>query len=216
MIAEEPATIAVPDGVTLEAKIAVSSPASGGIVICHPHPLYGGDMDNPVVVRIAEVASGLGWSTLRFNFRAVGRSTGAHGGGEAEQGDVLAAIDHLRARAGLPSRSIVLAGYSFGAAMSAKVGATSELAGLALIAPPLSITGLERLDGLASIATPLLIAAGSNDQYCPLPVLDRARTELPQATVHVIDGADHFFFGKLFPVGEVVREWLGRLQLGQA
>lgn len=216
MIAEESATIPAEGGVLLETRVSLSPLSSAGIVVCHPHPLYGGDMDNPVVVRVAEVAASIGLATLRFNFRGVGRSTGAHGGGEAEQTDITAALEHLRARLGSPAAPAVLAGYSFGAAVSARVAGRTKLAGLALIAPPLAFPGFERLDFLESVALPLLIVAGRDDEYCPLPILDRARAGLSRATVRVIDGANHFFFGTLFPLGETVREWLERLELGQA
>ena len=95
MISEASATVTVVGGTRLEALVAVPGGATTGIVVCHPHPLYGGDMENPVVVRAVEVASDLGLATLRFNFRGVGRSTGEHGGGRAEQDDVLAALDDL-------------------------------------------------------------------------------------------------------------------------
>ena len=207
-------TITTDDSVVLEAKLA-SSGARPGLVICHPHPLYGGDMDNPVVVRVAEVAGGLGLASLRFNFRGVGGSTGAHGGGEAERLDATAAVEHLRARLGSPAARVVLAGYSFGAIVAAQVASSATLSGLALIAPPLGMRGHDDVRGLASFSAPLLIVAGSADEYCPLPDLERARAGLPNATVRVIDGANHFFFGKLFPLGEAVREWLEGLELGE-
>src|SRR5437667_332565 len=96
-----------------------------GLVVCHPHPLYGGDMHNPVVVRVAEVAQGLGVATLRFNFRGVGASGGVHGEGKAEQDDVVAALEMLAGR--LPAdRPIGLAGYSFGGWVSARVAMAAE------------------------------------------------------------------------------------------
>src|SRR5215470_3509286 len=82
---ETPAVVEVPGGPTLEASLDLAEPATAGLVLCHPHPLYGGDMDNPVVTRAAEVARALGVSTLRFNFRGVGDSTGTHDEGWGEQ-----------------------------------------------------------------------------------------------------------------------------------
>src|SRR6266480_5922293 len=95
MISEQPAVIDVSQQLTLEARLAVPASPGGGIVICHPHPLYGGDMDNPVVVRVQEVCAELGLATLRFNFRGVGGSSGTHGGGLGEQDDTRAALDVL-------------------------------------------------------------------------------------------------------------------------
>src|SRR5713226_5957071 len=116
MIAETSATLTTADGVTLEALVAEPPTPRGGVVICHPHPLYGGDMDNPVVVRLAEVFGEMGLATLRFNFRGTGQSTGAHGAGVDEQHDVEAARVHLASIVGAKG-VLVLAGYSFGAAV---------------------------------------------------------------------------------------------------
>jgi len=162
-------------------------------------------MDNPVVIRVAEVAQSVGVATLRFNFRGVGTSSGKHGGGEAEQEDVRAALDALAER--LPQGSSVgLAGYSFGAWVAARLATAADLPALALVAPPL---GMYDLDFLARTPGPTLLIAGSRDQYCPVEALGRLGQRLG-ATVEVIEGAEHFFFGKLFPLGEAVERWLRR------
>src|SRR4029453_961058 len=93
---EESGALPVPGGPSLEGRLAVPPGAGAGLVLCHPHPLYGGDMDNPVVGRAAEGAQGPGGATLRFNFRGVGASGGTHGGGTAEMNDVRAALTRLR------------------------------------------------------------------------------------------------------------------------
>lgn len=207
------------DGVTLEARLAVPSAPQAGVVACHPHPLYGGDMDNPVVVRVTEVCGELGFATLRFNFRGVGRSTGTHGEGRAETSDVEAALAHLRSvlASGQP---LALAGYSFGAVVAARAAgggsASSSLAGLALIAPPLGLTGEEPFVGLAGFPKPLLIAAGSQDEYCPRPALEALAQRLPGVVPQIIEGANHFFFGKLYPLGQAVAVWGRTLEARQA
>ena len=95
MIAERPTT--VPAGAeTLEARLAVPAGARLGVVVSHPHPLYGGDMDSPVVARIVESCAGRGLATLRFNFRGVGASTGRHDEGRGEQDDVRASLARLQ------------------------------------------------------------------------------------------------------------------------
>src|SRR3990172_254396 len=91
--------------------------ASAGVVICHPHPLYGGDMDNPVVVRVQEACAAEGLATLRFNFRGVGGSSGTHGEGGGEQDDARAALEALEQKAG--TAALAIAGYSFGAWIAA-------------------------------------------------------------------------------------------------
>jgi alpha/beta superfamily hydrolase len=109
MIPERDVTISAADGVRLEARVAVPPGARAGVVCCHPHPLYGGDMDNPVVVRMAEVAAALGLATCRFNFRGVGRSTGEHGQGRTERLDAEAALDHIEAQVGAGAPGLLAA-----------------------------------------------------------------------------------------------------------
>lgn len=211
MIREENVTIPVGDGVTLEGALAVPTASTVGVVVAHPHPLYGGDMENPVVIRVAEVCRDSGLATLRFNFRGVGRSTGIHDGARGEQADVEAALAHL-AKTLQGERRTALAGYSFGAAISAAVAARHPgLAGLALVAPPLGVAGFERLPSLHGIAGPVLIVGASDDEYLPREALDRLRQEYPAATIHVIESANHFFLGRLYPLGEAVAEWAGRV-----
>src|SRR5262245_51247758 len=100
MIAETPTKLTTADGLELEARVGAPTSPEGGAVICHPHPLYGVDMDNPVVIRLAEVFGELGLATLRFNFRGVGRSMGTHGQGVDEQRDVEAARAYIAALVG--------------------------------------------------------------------------------------------------------------------
>jgi alpha/beta superfamily hydrolase len=173
-------------------------------VVCHPHPLYGGDMHNPVVVRAAEVAQGMGLATLRFNFRGVGGSSGVHGEGKSEQDDVLAALEVLAGR--LPASSQVgLAGYSFGSWVSARVVAAGrDLPALALIAPPL---GLYDLDFLEVVPVHTLLVVGNRDPFCPVEAIERVGKRL-RRPVEIVDGAQHFFLGQLFPLGQVVERWI--------
>jgi alpha/beta superfamily hydrolase len=207
MIAEAAATLTTSDGVTLEARVGAPPTPQGGVVICHPHPLYGGDMDNPVVVRLVEVSNALGLATVRFNFRGTGQSTGVHGHGDAERHDVEAARERLASLVGA-GRPLVLAGYSFGAAVVAEVAAGhADLAGVALVAPPLARLDPARLAGLDRLGAGLLVVAGSGDEICPPESLARLREATPRATFHVIEGANHFFFGKLYPLGEAVAAW---------
>jgi alpha/beta superfamily hydrolase len=215
MLHEQDTTLATSDGVTLEGRLAVPAGASAGLVACHPHPLYGGDMENPVVVRVADVFGELGCATLRFNFRGVGRSGGAHQGGPGEIRDVEAALAHLGAvQEGQP---LLLAGYSFGATISAQVAVRPEarLAGLVLIAPPLALAGPEPFLGLAGFGAPMLVVAGGQDAYCPRAEVDDLARRLPGAHLAVIEGANHFFFGKLFPLGEAVAAWARPLVTGK-
>ena len=207
MIAETSATLTTADGVTLEALVAEPPTPRGGVVICHPHPLHGGDMDNPVVVRLAEVFGEMGLATLRFNFRGTGQSTGAHGGGVAEQHDVEVARAHMVSLVG-GDQPVVLAGYSFGAAVVAEVAAKhGELSGVVLVAPPLARVDPERFAGLAPFVERLLVIVGGSDEICPTDAQARLRDSVPHATFEVIDGANHFFFGKLYPLSQAATIW---------
>ncbi len=206
MIAERPTTVRA-GAETLEARVAVPSGARLGVVVSHPHPLYGGDMDSPVVARMVEVCLGRGLATLRFNFRGVGASTGRHDEGRGEREDVRASLDHLRHTLGGDAR-VALAGYSFGAAVAAAVAATTPVGGLALVAPPLRVAEVRLPSGVTG---PVLVVVGAEDQYCPASALETMRAGLPAATVVVIEGADHFFFGSLTPLGDAVGAWADAL-----
>jgi hypothetical protein len=199
---EEPVVVQVPAGPTLEARLGSVQTPRGGFVICHPHPLYGGDMDNPVVVRAAEVVREAKFSTLRLNFRGVGASGGVHDKGEGEQDDVRAAMAVLAGH--LPAgRQVGVIGYSFGAWAAARATRPGE-APLGLIAPPL---GLLDFGFLSSGPGRVLLVAGTRDAYCPVEALHRL-AQAAGAEERLIEGADHFFFGKLYPLGQAIEGWV--------
>src|ERR671922_3090318 len=106
-------TIFTADGVSCEGIITHPDGISQapGLVICHPHPLYGGDMENNVVRGMAEAFAAAGFVVLRFNFRGVGRSTGHHDEGIGEQEDARAAMEWLMTRSGVDRARVFLAGY---------------------------------------------------------------------------------------------------------
>jgi hypothetical protein len=214
---EEALTVHVPDGPALEARLGSVANPKGGFVVCHPHPLYGGDMDNPVIIRAAEVARAAGHATLRFNFRGAGGSEGPHDTGRGEQADVTAAMAALATHLPAGCRVGVI-GYSFGAAMAARATRPRvPAAPLGLIAPPLGMYDFEflkgdSLKGDSQQASPgrLLLVAGTADAYCPVEGLHRLAA-LTSAEARIIEGADHFFFGKLYPLGEAIEAWLAGL-----
>jgi uncharacterized protein len=203
MISEQPATVDVGAGVALDARIALPRGARAGVVLCHPHPLYGGDMDSGVVTSAAKACAGRNLATLRFNFRGVGASTGQHDDGRGEQDDVRSALAVLLQRLP-PGAAVALAGYSFGAAVAAAVAERTLLAGLLLVAPPLRVTSLRPP---AAVTGPILIVLGAEDQYCPEAALEPIRATLPGATITILAGADHFFLGSLQALAEAVSGW---------
>ncbi len=184
---------------------AIFQPGRGAAaVICHPHPQYGGDMHNPVVLALAEGLQHAGCSTLRFNFRGVGRSTGDYGGGLGEQDDARAALEYVLAQTGA-SRAI-LAGYSFGGVVALAVGAAAAAVdALVAVAPPLAVSGF---DGLSACTKAKLFVVGDADQFCPVADLEAALRRIPQPThLRVLGGADHFLFGYEADIAAAVRDF---------
>jgi alpha/beta superfamily hydrolase len=173
-------------------------------VICHPHPQYGGDMDVPLVLTIAEALVDAGVAALRFNFGGVGASEGTYGGGEAEQCDVGAAEAALASHvpAGTP---IAIVGYSFGAWVGARAAlGLPRVTQVVAVAPPLSFFDWQFA---ASLGSKLAVVVGDRDQYCPREALDRfASANRLRPTI--VAGADHFFGAGSDVVGRAVVELL--------
>jgi hypothetical protein len=162
-----------------------------GVVISHPHPLYGGEMRNQVVGIIREVLAGKGWTTLRFNFRGVGRSQGEYGEGVGEQEDLRAAVRYLKE---LGIKEIFLAGYSFGAWVNARAALDDpDVKGSILVAPPQAMMDFSFLKDDSKTR---LVIAGERDAYGPVEEIMKIVGKMnPSPPVIVISGADHFFNG---------------------
>lgn len=175
------------------------------VVVCHPHPVFGGSMENLLVVRICEAVAGRGVEALRFNFRGVGASGGFHNGGVGEVEDVLAAVRYLRK--GKKTVKVGLAGYSFGASMAvlaAKKDRTIEM--VATVALPLRLIDV----GPPPTKRPkLLLIAGRSDLVAPLSELEvYAKSSKGKALLEPIPHADHFFGGRMQLVGKLVADFL--------
>jgi uncharacterized protein len=164
--------------------------ASRGAIIAHPHPLYGGDMDNPVVRAIQQAYLRQGFSTLRFNFRGVGASAGRFDNGVGERADVQAALAWA---AGLGMTDIDLAGYSFGAWVNA--GITAGFQRMVMVSPPVAFMDFGLPGAIERLG---LIVTGSRDEIAPPAMIDRCCARWnPAAAFEVIPGADHFYTGFL-------------------
>jgi alpha/beta superfamily hydrolase len=180
------------DGLRIEGML---TPGTGdrGVVVSHPHPLYGGDMDNPVVEAITEVYTAKGYTALRFNFRGAGRSEGRFDEGVGEQVDVMAAVAYLE---NLGIDHVDMAGYSFGAWVNA--GAAHRLGGvgdLVLVAPPVGFVDFSSLEPSDKIK---LIVVGGDDDIAPAQGIHLWVGQAdPPPKVEIIAGADHFFSGNL-------------------
>jgi len=185
---------------------SAGTPAPGA-VICHPHPMYGGAMDNNVVMAIARALQETGHSTLRFNFRGVGRSEGRYADGVGEIDDVRAALDFMREKAVSAQPSLVLAGYSFGAWVSAHaLAAGDSIARLILVAPPTAMFDFSVLAADTGERARHFVA-GERDQFCDRNALQALFERLPEPkSMSVVPGADHFFFGLERPVIEAVKK----------
>jgi hypothetical protein len=188
------------EGLRLEAAFEPGE-AGRGVVISHPHPLYGGDMDNPVVIAVRRACRRRGYATLRFNFRGVGASAGRYDEGRGERQDVRAALAFAAARTGADPD---LAGYSFGAWVNA--GIASGCRHQVMVSPPVAFMDFGRPAPIAALA---LIATGSLDPIAPA---ERIAALLPawnpQAALAIIDGADHFYSGRLARLEDAIAERL--------
>jgi alpha/beta superfamily hydrolase len=172
-----------------------------GVVVTHPHSLYGGDMYNPVVESIAQVYQRQEISTLRFNFRGVGSSQGSFADGIGEQQDVLAAIRCLKKK-GLDH--IDLAGYSFGAWVNAHIdpGAV-DLETLVMVSPPVAFMAFA--EGLTLPRLSLVVSGSQDDIAPPGQIRSLLPGWNPEAAFEEIQDADHFYFG-FFKELEVILE----------
>lgn len=175
-----------------------------GVVITHPHPFYGGEMHNPVVEALVQAFGEAGYTTLRFNFRGVGGSEGEYDGGRGEQEDVKAALSLLE---GLGKSYVFLAGYSFGAWVNFMgLDKYENVRGLVMISPPV---GLLDFKGSLFGSKVKLVITGNNDDIAePEGVRERVMNWNSEAVLRVIEGADHFYWGKAHAIKEIIREYL--------
>jgi len=189
------------ENIRLEGLYAVSG-GTGGAVISHPHSLMGGEMSHPVVEILTEsLFTAGGVSTLRFNFRGVGKSTGVFNKGRGEQGDVLAAVSFLE---GQGKKEIVLAGYSFGAWVNAAVLTCKSMLPAIFVSPPI---GIFRFDFPSLRGKVGLIICGDSDSYCPVEQIKEVADELP-CLLHIMPDTDHFFMSREQELSACINSYL--------
>lgn len=176
-----------------------------GVVICHPHPLYGGDMSNYVVQAVAIALCQASIAALRFNFRGVGRSRGTFDGGEGEQEDVREAITMLASLENIDERRIGLAGYSFGARVA--LGA-AEWDGRVR-----ALTAISPAGGLPALFLgPKLFIVGDSDEFVSADWLAGEVERLAEPKqLEIIPGADHFWYGYEGEAAERVADFFSRV-----
>jgi hypothetical protein len=201
----------------IEVASAVPESPRRVAVIAHPHPLYGGTMDNKVITTLARAFVEAGAATVRFNFRGVGASEGAHDEGRGETDDMLRVIEDAREQFGaLP---LVIAGFSFGGAVAVRASGRVDFAQLVLVAP-----GFRRITGQGMGAAPdpsdphlgapgrhthanTVVVHGDLDETVPLA--DSLAWATPrEVPVVVVPGGEHFFHRKLHVLREIAARWM--------
>lgn len=191
---------------TLEGLFALGTTRKGA-VLAHPHPMMGGNMRDNVLMALAEAFCDAGYSTLRFNFRGTGRSEGFFDNGIGEQEDLKSAVNFLKS---MGLEEIVLAGYSFGAWVSFRAALTDGVSDVILVAPPLAEMDF---DFAASDIRVGLTICGDSDPFCPAGSL-RDQADANGFKMAVVEGADHFFFGRERDLIQIVSDYLGTVRNG--
>jgi len=187
----------------LEGIIRKNSPR-GGAVICHPHPLYGGDMHNNVVSALEQGFAEQGWTTLRFNFRGVGGSEGAYGEGRGEVEDLVRAVEFLKHQMDNDS-SVILAGYSFGAWICCMATSTGRMPdSLFLVSYPFAFYDSSILKAYEG---KIFLVGGEYDDIGPVSQLIEVYKEMPTVMKSLkIIPTDHFYTGKEEEIKDFVKE----------
>ncbi len=183
-------------GLSLEGILAVPEEMGPfpAVIVCHPHPLYGGSMDNNVVNSLSETLTQASLVSFKFNFRGVGGSQGKSGQGMGEQEDVEAAISFISTVKEVDSKRIGLAGYSAGAGFAFPVGSIdARIKALAAVSPPIPMFDFDFLKGCLK---PKLLISGSRDSFIPTTQFFEFCQNLPEPKdCESIEGADHFWWG---------------------
>jgi alpha/beta superfamily hydrolase len=191
----------------LEARIEEPAPGEAPAtvgVVCHPHPLYGGTMQNKVVHTLARAMQELGAPTVRFNFRGVGGSAGAYDGGAGELEDALAVCDWARRR--WRCDALWLAGFSFGSAVALQAAGSVRPRALVTVAPPV---GRIIVAPVARPSCPWLVVQGDRDELVDVAqVREWVAGYAPLPQLVVLPGAEHFFHGRLGELRAAAIEFL--------
>ena len=204
----EPLELKTADGIALEAELSIPAERPRcGVVLCHPHPQYGGTMRSIVISALFDALPTQGVACLRFNFRGVEGSEGTHDFGNLERVDAETAVAALADR--LPSDApLILTGWSFGADMALSVRDPRVDAWIA-IAPPLVV--VHDVDGLTADPRPKLLALAQHDEYRDPAEVTEIAEHWANADVLVVGGASHFFMGRTDRLVEVAGSFVDRL-----
>jgi len=193
----------------LEAILKEPSGTRRGVgVVCHPHPLGGGTMHNKVVFRAAAGLVDAGLTTLRFNFRGVGSSTGEHDVAAEVAGGVQDVKDAVNYMAGeYPGEDMTLAGFSFGTRTGMQAGVDDDrIKRLISIGTP--VDKYKDFDFLAAVKKPILFIHGDRDEFCTVESLRSLTDRIPHAEVVIFQNCGHFFDEHLNDLRDTVRSWV--------
>ena len=173
-----------------------------GLVLCHPHPLYGGSMDDSRLLALSHAAAAKGLNTLRFNFRGVGRSQGQFGQGLGEIQDTIAAMEFFRNHSHIDSSRIALLGYSFGGSMALAAAMDANPAALVIISAPIRLTDLDPgivTEGIRYVNCPVYIVHGRDDDSVHYVEAEGiyAQLQVKEKYLRLIKGANHFWTRRL-------------------
>lgn len=167
-----------------------------GVLVCHPHTLYGGDMQNIVVVAVCQMLEQCSMVALRFNFRGAGKSQGSFDEGHGEQEDLKAALDYLSSLDIVDPSRIGLAGYSFGASVALSAAPQLEtIKAIALISPPFSLT--PGFSSFKNYNKPKLIITGGQDSFIRIDEVKRLTEQLKKPRrLEIVSDTDHFWWNR--------------------
>jgi uncharacterized protein len=199
----------------LEALLNAGTPnATHAALVCHPHPLFGGTLHNKVVFHTMKALNSCGFPVLRFNFRGTGLSHGEHDHGIGEFNDVRAALDWMDSEYHLP---LLFAGFSFGAAVGLRASyADTRVKALIGVGTPVAPVAADKeeprvysFEFLRDCTKPKLLVSGARDQFGPREKLEALMASIPEPKkLVIIEGADHFFEGRLPELREAIEAWV--------
>jgi alpha/beta superfamily hydrolase len=177
------------------------------VVMCHPHPLYGGSMHNNVVDAVCSSLGEKEIAWLKFNFRGVGRSGGSFGDGIGEKEDAKAALSFGERQAGIDPKAIGLCGYSFGSMVAFPVAVEDDrvraVGGIAPFVQPENL--------LNQFTRPKLLVCGTQDEFIPSTALEKVVQKMPEPKeLALFPGVDHFWWGKEATMAERVAKFFGK------
>jgi len=195
----------------LEAALREADDPKGAVVLAHPHPLYGGTLNTPVVFHADRELNRAGFTTLRFNFRGVEKSEGTHDDGRGEVADVAAAAEWLKAT--VPGKPLILVGYSFGSrCVIAHAIGDASIVGVVAIGLPVR---LFRFDDLSLLRRPFAVVQGTEDEYGPIVEIEPLLAALtPPGRLYRVPGASHLFPGRAGEAASYVVEAVRQIVQG--